>query len=104
MGSGYVPRIVRDHRSTHLFQEECSVCDARGFFLPMRVVVANIEVEIPAGAVDGYQVIVEGAADDERPFRLPGDLSITCKTRRTGGGGADRSDSERGAGAKIPLS
>ena len=106
MGSGYLSRVVQDQRSTHLFQEECPACDARGFFLPMQVVVENVEVEIPAGAVDGYQIVVEGAADDERPFRLPGDLLVACRARRTGGEGTDdlRGDSERGAGEKLPVS
>ncbi|NCW89251.1 MAG: hypothetical protein EBV73_01630 [Rhodocyclales bacterium] len=85
MGSGSISQIVRDRTTTHLFQEECDACDARGFFLPMREVSARVEVEVPAGAPDGHQVLVEGMADDERPFRSPGDVLVTCSIGRRKG-------------------
>ena len=100
VGSGRLSQIVRDRTTTHLFQEDCGACDGRGFFLPLREVSECAEVEVPAGAPEGHQIRVEGLADDERPFRSPGDLLVTCRTRR----GAAEEEALSRAADSAPLS
>ena len=85
VGSGREPRLLWDEDTTYFYQEPCSACEGRGCFLPSEVVCQRVEVEVPRHSGEGTRITLRGMADDERPFREPGDVIVTCRLAEDGG-------------------
>ena len=84
MGSGREPRLLRDEGTTYFYQEPCSACEGRGCFLPSEVVCQRVDVEVPRHSGEGTRITLRGMADDERPFREPGDVIVACRLAEDG--------------------